>query len=143
MIKIFHFIYFILVSYEKYLLESSLPNIIFFLRNNPFNKFQIIDKGSIYWEKLFNNTESKWYIEQHEIYDIKNNKNGNKLIRKKINITNINYNNNNINKININEESSNSIFNEIQSSSIVTQKKNNIVQISKSTNVKIKWPKIK
>ena len=123
MIKIFHFIYFILVSYEKYLLESSLPNIIFFLRNNPFNKFQIIDKGSIYWEKLFNNTESKWYIEQHEIYDIKNNKNGNKLIRKKINITNINYNNNNINKININEESSNSIFNEIQSSSIVTQKK--------------------
>lgn len=130
MIKIFHFIYFILVSFEKYLLESSLPNIIFFLRNNPFKKFQIIDIGSFYREKLFSNTESKSYIEQHEIYDIKNNKNGNKLIIKKNNITNINYNTNNINninKININEENSNSIFNEII-----------FYKYEKCTNVKIK-----
>ena len=69
------------------------------------------------------NITSKSYIESYEKYDIKNNRNENKIFSNKSNSnTNINYSTININKIKDNEENSNTISNAIQSSSMITQK---------------------
>ena len=81
------------------------------------------------------NIASKSYIESYEKYDLKNNKNGNKIIsNKNNNNTNLNYSTININKINDNEENSNTISNVIQSSSMITQKSDII-----STNDNSNW----
>ena len=80
------------------------------------------------------NMASKSYIEAYEKYDLKKNKNGNKIINHKNNNTKANYSTININKINDNEENSNTISNAIQSSSMITQKSDII-----STNDNSNW----
>ena len=80
------------------------------------------------------NMASKSYIEAYEKYDLKKNKNGNKIINNKNNNTKANYSTININKINDNEENSNTISNAIQSSSMITQKSDII-----STNDNSNW----
>lgn len=81
------------------------------------------------------NITSKSYIESYEKYDIKNNKNANKIFNKKNNNnTNINNNTKKIKKIKDNEENSNTISIAIQSSSMITQKTDRI-----STNDNSNW----